>query len=456
MRTVNLTRGSILGGVCAFAIPLLATSVVQQLYSTVDLLFVGNVLGTHATAALGVGAILLTLLAGLFTGISVGVNVKVANLTGASNSAALMRAVPTTIALAVMGGGLLVIVGEMLASPAIEWMRIPTDAAGLALDYLRFAVAAALPLALYNACAGALRGLGDSRSPLIAQLIGGFSNIVANWAALCVLGWGIAGCAFATFVANGIAAALGLRFLNQTAKQGDDRPPEGDRLDPSFAWRVLVFGLPIGIQTVAIAFSNIAVQYQVDLLGVECIAAFAIYLKVELPIYFAILAIGQATTTFVAQNHGAGQIERCNRGIRICQALCIAAAVITSVIMLAIGYWAFWVFNQDEQVIAIGLSMICITFPFYFMYAVLEVQADAMRGFGHSLVPAAIVLANICVLRIILVWVFCANGGGIEAIAVSYPITWSTTALCMVVARFAFTHKGDDRPSRKRSRFRKG
>jgi len=435
----DFTTGKPMKVIFTFAVPMLIGNVFQQLYSTVDLLFVGNVLGTNATAALGVGAMLLTLLAGLFTGISVGVNVKVANLVGARNSDALARALPTVVALAIIGGGCLVALGEACAAPAVGLMRVPEDAVGLTLDYLRFAAAAALPLALYNACAGALRGLGDSQSPLNAQIIGGLSNIAANWLALCVLGWGIIGCAFATFLANALAATLAFRSLQkagQSLRGYDDAGATAHRaFDTGFAQRVLTFGLPIGFQTVAITLSNVCVQYQVDLLGIESIAAFAIYLKVELPIYFAILAIGQATTTFVAQNHGAGLIERCNHGIRICQLLCLGATVALVILMLAIGWWAFWIFNQDSQVIAVGLTMIHVTFPFYFLYAVLEVQADTMRGFGHSLVPAVIVLLNICVLRIVLVWTFCAAGGGIEAIAATYPITWGSTAICMVVAR---------------------
>jgi Na+-driven multidrug efflux pump len=210
-------------------------------------------------------------------------------------------------------------------------------------------------------------------------------------------------------------------------------------MDGGFVKDVLQFGLPIGVQTVAITLSNVAVQYQVDLLGVQAVAAFAIYLKVELPIYFVILAIGQATTTFVAQNHGAGWHARCSGGIRVCQGLCLALAVIMSVLMLALGHPAFWLFDRDEAVIALGLTMIWTTFPLYFFYAILEVQADAMRGFGHSLGPAFVVLANICVLRVILVFWVAAHGMGLQAIAVTYPITWASTAVCMIVLRLVLT-----------------
>lgn len=439
MRGIDLTKGPVVHGVLAFALPLLVTSVVQQLYTTVDLLFVGNVLGTASLAALGVGALLVTILAGAFTGVSVGVNVKVGQLFGAGDEGMLGRALSSSVVLAAAVGVGLVLAGEALAGSFIMWMAVPAESASQALTYVQFAVAAALPIALYNAAAGALRGLGDSRSPLVAQLVGGVCNIGANWFALCVLGWGIAGCAFATFASNGVAAGIALAYL--VRKDAYPHGEAGAGIDWGFARFLLVFGVPIAVQTVAITLSNVAVQYQIDLLGVQSIAAFSIYLKVELPIYFVILAIGHATTTFVAQNHGAGLRERCIHGGRVCQVLCLGLTVLLSAVMLAVGYWAFWIFDRSEDVIALGLLMIFTTFPFYFLYAVLEVQADTMRGYGHSLAPALAVLANICILRVVLVFAASAYGLGLQAIAATYPITWGTAALCVVALRSAFIHR---------------
>lgn len=433
MRAVSMTRGSIAKGIVLFAFPLLGTSIVQQLYSTVDLLFVGNVLGTRSTAALGVGSLLITLLVGLFTGLSVGANVKVAHAVGAGDRALTRRTVATSMAMALASGVVLALLGMVLAGPFVDAMEVPVESIDDALAYTRFAVLAALPIGVYNIASGALRGLGDSSSPLIAQVVGGLANIAANWFALCVLDSGITGCAAATFCSNGVAAAIAVALLGRSRALARDGA--GTVFDGMTGKAIMLFGLPIALQTVAITFSNIAVQHQIDLFGVDAIAAFAVYLKVELPIYFFILAIGQATTTFVAQNHGAGLHERCSKGVWTCQVLCLAITVVMSVAMLAVGYWAFWLFDRSEAVIAVGITIITTTFPFYFLYDVLEVQADAMRGFGHSLGPALVVLANICVLRVVLVFALTAQGFGIQAIAATYPITWATTAMCMVVLR---------------------
>lgn len=428
MRSADLTSGPIARGVAAFALPLLGSSVVQQLYGTVNFLFVGNVLGTVATAALGVGAMMLALMVGLFSGVALGVNVKVANLAGARDAAGAASAARTGVWMGAAGGVFLVLLGEALAEPFVAWMAVPTEAASEAVAYLRFAVAAAIPLALYNVCAGALRGFGDSRTPLLAQVAGGVLNIASNWLALCVLGLGVAGCGAATFAANGAAAAAALVSL---ARRGEI-VGRGSRFDPGVARSVLAFGLPVSAQTVAITFSNVVMQRQVDLLGVEAVAAFTIYLNVELPIYYPILVMGQATTTFVAQNAGAGDHARCRAGVRTCQWTTLAVAAAMSIVMLACGRWAFKLFDQSEAVIGIGCQIIGITFPFYFLYAVLEVQGDAMRGYGHSLAPALVVLANICALRVALV---VGAATDVMGIAATYPITWATTAATMAACR---------------------
>ncbi len=443
MASRDFTQGGIVHGVVAFALPLLGVSVVQQLYSTVDMLFVGNVIGTQAVAALGVGSLLITLMVGLFSGMSVAANVRVANLAGAGDDDALDETVRTTVLLGVVGGAALVALGEALAEPFVSIMEMPSESAAPALGYVRFAAAATLPIAVFNMCAGVLRGLGDSAAPFAAQGLGGLANIAANWFALCVLGAGIEGCAFATFSSNALAAGVAVRML---ARRRDERETLGRgnlaRLlskpkVETVQW-MLAFGAPIALQAVAITLSNVVVQRQVDTLGVANVAAFAVYLKVELPIYYVILAVGQATTTFVAQNHGACLHERCAKGSRVCQVLCLALAVASSALMLAVLPWAFGLFDQNGDVISAGVAFAQTTFPFYFLYAVLEVQADTMRGFGHSSAPALVVLLNICVVRVVVVYAAMGCGMGMEGIAASYPITWASAAIMLVAARLAF------------------
>ena len=215
----DLTQGGIVRGIVAFALPLLGASVVQQLYSTVDMLFVGNVVGTQAVAALGVGSLLITLMVGLFSGMSVAANVRVANFAGVGDAAELRAAIRASMRIGIMGGLALAALGEALADPFIAAMEIPKESAADALGYLRFAVAATLPIAIFNMCSGALRGLGDSSTPFVAQAAGGVANVGANWFLLCVFGLGIEGCALATLASNGLAASIAVCVLVRRARE---------------------------------------------------------------------------------------------------------------------------------------------------------------------------------------------------------------------------------------------
>lgn len=432
MACADLTRGPIARGIVSFALPLLFASVVQQLYSTVDLLFVGNVLGTQAAAALGVGVMLINLLVALFTGLSTGATVCVAQLFGDGDARRLASGVTSSLAVGVLGGLGLGAATFALAPAYVSAMETPLPAVDDSLAYLRVYSVAVVAVAVYNMAAGVSRALGDSSTPFYAQLAGGLVNVVANWLILCVLQWGIGGVALATLLSNALAAGIALAGIRKAVGGSAVRI---DRLCREYASRIMRIGAPVAVQCAAVTFSNVVVQHQIDLLGTQAIAAFSAYFKVELPIYYAILAIGQATTTFVAQNHGAHKHERACKGAWVCQGIGLAASIALSALLLLVGYWAFWVFNQDEAVIQCGLSIIAVTFPFYFLYSILEVQADAVRGLGHSLQPALIVVANIGVLRLALVLLLTANGVNVQAIAMAYPITWATTALCMVAYR---------------------
>lgn len=439
-RTRDFTKGPIVTSILSFAIPLLFTSVVQQLYSTVDLFFVSNVLGNQAAAALGISTLLITCLIGLCTGLSVGANIAVACLFGTRDIDDLRHGIHVSIAISLIAGAILAFAGVLLAPLYIEAMKTPSSAIADALTYLRMYFIAMLPISLYNMAAGVCRALGDSRTPLLAQTVGGIGNIFGNWFTLCVLGLGIEGVALSTLASNSIAAIIVVVFL---AKTDERYALRWSRLclDRTFLATILRIGIPVGLQSLAITLSNVVVQHQIDLLGVQAITAFSIYFKVELPIYCAILAIGQATTTFVAQNHGAKNYKRVSRGVWVCQGLGLLSAIVLSVTMLAIGYWTFWIFSQDEEVIHIGLSIISLTFPFYALYSILEIQGDAMRGFGHSVAPAVIIFMGICLTRACLVFAFTWNTVTVEAIAITYPITWAITAASLVVCRIVIEQK---------------
>lgn len=431
--TMDLTRGPIVGQILRFSLPLLCSSLVQQLYNTVDLLYVGRVLGKNASAAVGSSSMMVTCLVGLFGGLAVGASVIVSRFFGGKDREQLRNAIHTSAAVSLIGGIAVMLIGWIFASAFIQAIDTPTEIQADAVLYLRVYFVSVPFVITYNMVSGVIRAMGDSRSPLIFQIIGGLTNIVMDAVFIFGFRMGVDGVAWATWFSQGVAAVMAVVYL---AKKADsdvrlairDIKIHGDIMKP-----ILKIGIPTGCQTLVIALSNIVAQYHINSLGTDSIAAFTAYFKIELPIYFPIVAVGQAATTFVSQNLGARQTSRAEKGTRVCLMLGIAVTAITSVTMMLLGRYAFALFYKETSVIETGLKIIMTSFPFYCLYVVLEVYGDAVKGAGKAGVPMAIILANICVFRSILLYALVPLYPNVKTIAATYPVTWFTTAVCMVI-----------------------
>ena len=431
MKRQDLTQGVIWKQLLLFALPLLASSFIQQLYNTVDLLFAGT-LGKEATAAVGASSLVITCVVGFFTGLSVGVSVVVSQAVGARNGAKICRAVHTGVAVSLIIGGALAVLGIALARVILGWMQTPEEIMADSVAYVRLYLLCMVPLVLYNMNAGIIRAAGDSRTPMRVQLVGGVTNVILDALAVLVFHAGIRGVALASTVSQGVAAWLTVRYLQKA---------EGDfhldlrriRIDGGILWEVVRIGAPAGLQNLVITLSNVFVQYKINGFGVDSVAAFASYFKVELLNYLPIGAFGQAMMTFSGQNIGAGKADRVKKGVRVCILMGAAYVVCSAGLLLLFGKQAFWVFNRDPGVIACGLRIIRVTFPFYWLYVILEVLADATRGAGKSLPPMLIILFNICVLRTVLLFAFTARWHVLEAVAATYPLAWFGAAVCLLI-----------------------
>ena len=428
---LDLTKGSIQKNILLFALPLLGSSLIQQLYNTVDLLFVGNWLGKNAYAAVGASSLIVTCLVGFFTGMSVGANVVIAQAIGLDSRKKIQDSVHTAIGLSLVGGSVLMIIGLLGAPCFLRWMNTEPEILQEAAAYLRIYFLSLISIILYNMISGILRAMGNSRVPMMIQLIGGIVNVAAD-AILIGSFRTVEAAAWATMVSQTLAAALALAYL---AKRGEKCMVHWKkiRISPGILKEIIKVGIPSGTQNLVITLSNIFAQYHINSLGVDSIGAFTTYFKVELLLYYPIVALGQAMTTFTGQNMGAGEPERVKKGVRICITMGILLTAATAALLLLSGRSVFRLFNGDENVLANGLKVIFITFPFYWLYVILEVLADTIRGAGKAIMPMLIILGNICLLRTVLLFAIMSQWKDIRGIAVTYPITWLATAVCMSV-----------------------
>ncbi len=428
----DLTRGPIGRQLLLFALPLLGASLIQQLYNTVDLFFVGNLLGTKATAAVGASSLLTNCIVGFFTGLSIGTGVIVAQAAGEQNRGKIHRAVHTAMGLSLAGGVVMTLLGLLLSRRILVWMNTPGEILEQGLFYIRIYLLSMTPLFVYNMNAGIIRAGGDSRTPMLFQLLGAAVNIVLDWAAMGCLGLGVEGAAGATVLSQLIAAGCSVVYL---ARRKDEYrlSLKEMKIDRGILAGILNLGVPAGLQNMVITISNIFVQTAINGLGVGVIAAFTAYFKVELLIYLPIMAFGQAATTFVGQNLGAGEKGRLKKGVNVCIAMGIVFAVAMAAILLLMGDVVFGLFNSDREVIEMGMRIIRVTFPFYWLYVLLEIHADALRGIGQSIPPMVLIMLCICVFRTVLLFAFNSIWGSLEAVAAVYPCAWMAAAVCLSV-----------------------
>lgn len=428
----DLTVGPIGKKLLLFAAPLLLGSLVQQLYNTVDLIFVGKYIGSSASAAIGASSLLITCLVGFFGGMSVGSGVVIAQLYGAKDKRGLSRAVHNTAALCLAGEVLMMALGYLLAPGYLRLIRTPESIRCSAVSYLRIYFFSLLSIITYNLSSGVIRALGDSKTPLYAQLAGGLVNIVMDYLFVRVFENGVTGVAWASLISQSLAALIVLRKLTRLDEAYALRPRR-IAFDSAILKKVLRIGVPAGAQALVITLSNVMVQYHINSLGEDAIAAFTAYFKVELIVYLPIVALGQAMMTFAGQYYGAGQLERVRRGTLQCTLISMALAAVTSGITLVFGAALFRVFNREASVIALGLRIIGVTFPSYFIYSVLQIVGDSLRGVGRAKGPMLIILINLCLVRTALLFLIVPRVNEIRGVAVCYPITWALTAACMLI-----------------------
>ncbi len=428
----DLTEGVIWKQLLLFALPLLGSSFIQQLYNTVDLLFVGNLLEKEAAAAVGASSLMITCIVVFFTGISVGVGVVVSLALGGGEEKKIEDTIHTAVGLSLSAGVLLSAAGISLAEQLLRWMNTPAEILPAAVSYARIYFLSMVPIVTYNMNAGILRALGNSRTPMTIQLIGGIVNVAMDYVSICCFHMGVDGVAWATMGSQGAAALLSV-FCLMRGESGYRLEWKKLRIQSTILWEVLKLGVPAGLQSMVITLSNVFIQYVINGFGVNEIAAFAAYFKVELLIYLPIVAFGQAMMTFAGQNAGAGKPDRIKKGIKVCIAMGGAYAVLSAVLLLRFGSGVFGLFQKDPGVIACGLRIIRVTFPFYWLYTILEVLADSIRGMGRSVAPMVLILANICALRTLLLVLFTLTFGTLESVAAVYPCAWLAAALSLAV-----------------------
>ena len=428
MKQNDLTQGSIGKGILVFLLPLLASTLIQQLYNTVDLIFVGKFCSTEATAAIGASSLIITCLIGFFNGMAVGTNVVAAHIYGKQDKKGLKNVIQTVFMIGLIGGLIVTILGIYFAPIFLKYMNTPQSILDLAVKYLIIYTLRMISVVIYNLLCGILRAIGDSKSPMMFQIFGGIVNIIADFIFIVILKMDVQGAAIATLLSQTLTAILTIRYFYKR-KEEPKLHFTMNIFDQEIFKKILMIGIPAGVQSIVITLSNIIIQSQINSFGVDAIAAFTSYFKIELILYLPIIVLGQALVSFVGQNYGAKQYDRINKGVKYSMVVSVIITMVVSTLMIINSDYVFAIFTSNVDVMKYGKEIVSITFPFYFLYAILECLSSQVRGRGISIPPMIITLFSFCGVRIIFLIVLLIKNNSISSIALTYPISWLSAVI---------------------------
>lgn len=429
----TMVQGVIWKQLLRFFFPIVLGTFFQQLYNTVDTIIVSNFSGTEAVAAVGgSSAQIIQLLVGFFVGMTSGASVVVSQCNGRGDREATSRAVHTAIAISLVAGIILTLIGIPLAQPLLLMMDTPVDTLDQSTTYLTIYFAGIIAQLLYNAGSGILRALGDSKRPLYYLIACCLLNTVLDLLFVAVFHMGAGGAAIATVLSQVVSAALVLGYMMR-AKDDAHLSIRRVRLDATLTRSMLRIGLPEGSQAAMYSISNTLIQRSVNQFHTPTVAAWTMLGKVDGLHWMVMTAFGIAITTFSGQNFGARQFDRIKRGIRTCLVMAIAFSLLFSLTMYLWGDKVMGIFGETDEIAAMSLKYLYLLCPFYFLYAPIEILSGGMRGVGDVLPPTTMTLTGICLFRLAWIYIALPIHHAMETVALSYPISWGVTAIMFLV-----------------------
>ncbi len=425
-----MTEGPIAKQLLIYAVPILLSSYLQQLYNIVDSVVAGKFISYAALAAVGANGVIVSLLVGFFLGFTAGGSVIISQAYGAQDTKGVFESVHTAIGVSITAGLLLTGLGLAFTPALLKLINTPQEVRGMASQYLTIYFCGTVPVMLYNMGSAILRAVGNSTLPLIFLGVAAGTNTVLDLVFVIWFRMGIAGTAWATVISQIIAAGLTIAALMRTDEVYKLYLSK-IRIKKEILVKILKLGVPAGFQTSVISLSNILIQRAINGFGAVVMAGAAAAGKVDGLVGSTIGAFGLATTGFVGQNYGAGRIDRVKKGARIGFLMTVAASIVLGGILLLLRNQTAALFNDDPLVIASAAQLMMFILPFYFVYSFVEIFAGTMRGAGSTFVPMIVTLIGMCLLRAVWVSVVPTYFNDIRAVFVIYPISWVWTGIPM-------------------------
>jgi len=401
--TRDMTRGEILKPLLFFTLPMLLGNVFQQLYNTVDSIVVGRYVGGQALAAVGTSFPIYFLMTGLFMGMAMGGSIMVSQYFGAKDYVRLKQTVRTAVTLTVVLGLAAAVLGTVASKSILHLLHTPDDVFAMARQYLLIICLGIPGNLLYNIISGILRGMGDSKWPLVFLMTASVMNVILDLLFVVAFGWSIAGVAWATILSQACSAVLA--FCRLQRGESFVRLTRRDiGIDRDIVRQLARLGLPSGLQDTAFSMGMMVIQSFTNSFGYSVMAAGNAAMKVDGFAVMPMFSISSAATTFVGQNTGAAKMDRVKKGIRTAIGLIVGIGGTLSALVFIFGPSLIRLFSDDPLVLTAGTNALRILGPFYWLMGLNFLLGGILRGAGDAVVPAITSLTSMVIVRIPLAY----------------------------------------------------
>ena len=434
-----ITHGPLYSSFIKYFIPILLGSLIQQSYTFVDALIIGNFAGKGALAAIDAPYAYIKLLINAFIALSTGGTIIVSQYYGAKENKKIEEVINSLIRFSIIGGIIISIIGIVFAPNFINIMLIPEDIYKRSLSYLRVYFIGTIFVFTFNIVSGILRALGDSKNPFYYLMLSSLLNIILDIIFVALFKWSVAGAALATIIAQGIAMILVLRKIKNLGYHSK----KSKNLES--LKKTLKLGSPMALQSILFSIANMLMQRGINSFGTDSIAGWSICGKVDFIIWSLADTMGVAVTTFVAQNYGAKNRDRMNKSVRYGLLTSVVTIGFISLILFVFIEQIATLFTRDQVAIENAVYLMRLTSPYYMLYAFGEVFAGGIKGRGNTIHPMFITLTGTCIFRVTWVQIVTKYAMNLKNIISGYPWSWFVTTSIFAVYYFVVIYIKKDK-----------
>jgi putative MATE family efflux protein len=435
---IDMCNGTIMDKLISFALPLMISGMLQLMFNAVDIIVVGRFTGSQALAAVGSTTALICTFTNLFIGVSLGANVLAARFYASGKTKEMSETVHTAILLALISGIAMSIIGILCARESLVLIATPDDIIGQAALYLRIYFLGMPFFMLYNYGAAILRAVGDTKRPLMYLIAAGTANAVLDLILVIIFKMGVAGVAIGTITSQFISCVLVIRCLcktNAIYKLYISKL----RIKKYYLIQILKVGLPAGIQSTVINFSNVLLQSSVNSFGEIAMAGYTAANNILGFLYVSVNSVTQACMSFTSQNYGVRKFKRMDKVLADCAILSIIVSVVIGGGSYLLGHQILGIYTKQEDVIQCGMEILSISTIPYFLCGLMDMIPGSMRGVGYSAVPMILSIIGTVGTRLVWIYGVFPEHRSLYVLFMSYPVSWGLTivmqAICLVFVR---------------------